>query len=133
MVGEADFPRPRGMAPADQAGVGEIVVRGAEGSGPQKRLLPVRRPATEKIFVVSMASGRERSGMIVTSRCAWSSRSRGDRSSEGCAYPAVATSSARLAVPGRGSRAEIEGIVADSAKKFREIITWTGAISIQAA
>ena len=42
VMGEADLARPRGMAAADQAGVGDRVVRGAEGPGSQERLLPVQ-------------------------------------------------------------------------------------------
>ena len=110
------------MAPADQAGVGDRVVRGAEGSGPQKRLLPVQKTGDGK-DLCCLDGFREGK---VGDDCHQPLREHG--------LPGAGGTDHQKVVPSGGGDlqrtfglflaadlAEIEGIVADSAKKFREI------------
>ena len=122
VMGEADLPRPRGMAAADQAGVGDRMVRGAKGPGPQERLLPVQQ-AGDGEYLRRFDGLRE--GKVGD-----------DRHEPLCEHglPGSGRTDHEEVVPPRGGDlqgafglflaadlAEIEGIVAAPAEKFPEI------------
>jgi hypothetical protein len=68
VVGRRHLARPRHMAPADQPGVRDGMVRHAVRAAVTKAVRSTARPATRRMRVVSTASARVMAGRMVVSR-----------------------------------------------------------------